>query len=80
MVRPRPTPPVDGLREAIEPDERSEHPVAIGRRDARSVVVDEDIDPVRERLRPDSQIRAVAAGIGDQIGETAPQGVAAEPA
>ena len=49
IVRPRPTPPVAGLREASSRKNGLKHPLALGGRDARPVIVDQNVDPVVDR-------------------------------
>ena len=59
----------------VEPDERPEHPFAFRLGNAGPVIVDQDIDPVIGRRRRQPDMLSVAARIGDQIAEAAPQRV-----
>src|SRR3984957_15468961 len=67
-----------GVARGIEPEEGAEHVLALGRRDARAVVVDQNLDRllVLDHRHPD--MLAVAPRIGDQIAEAAPHGVGAQ--
>src|SRR4029077_20755091 len=58
----------------VQSQERLEHVVAHRRRNPRTVVVSGDIDPAVVAMAGDRHRRAVAAGIGHEIGEAALEG------
>src|SRR5580658_8751360 len=61
----------------LQAEERPEHGVALRRRNARSVIVDHDLDtaPLRQHGHPD--MAAIAGSIADQVDDAAPQRIAA---
>ena len=56
----------------IEAHKRAEHAIPVCGRYPRSVVVDEDVDPVGDHDTGEPDMVAVAARIRDQISETTP--------
>src|ERR671924_1984087 len=57
---------------SIEADERPEHAVAVGRRDPRTVVIDENIYPVGDSDTGQPDLTTIPARVADQIGKATP--------
>ena len=55
MVRAEPDAAGRRVARGIEPDERAEHAVAVGRRYARPVIIDQDVDSVGRPAEPSSR-------------------------
>ena len=75
MARPRPVVALVLVARVVEPVERLEHVVALGRGNARAVVVDLDAQPVALGGGADDDLVAEARGVGDEVGDGALEGL-----
>src|ERR1700722_20187286 len=71
----QPEPDAAGGRVArgIQPEERLENMIAFARRDARPVIVHQNVDTVLYRTARQPDMAAVTRAVGDQVAEAAAQ-------